>query len=381
MKAALVGPLFLSVLVFLPNGVSTNICHRLKLSLFQRCIKLGYNYTARFPEKLTIQESIIGNHLERDTKQFEQCSEHLDTIMCAMFVPKCVEERYGPILPCRWICEDFVRDCEPKVEFEKLEWVKGLCPLLPSSKSECFEPTDYKPRDTSIPVLQNCTKLQMSSCSYLGYSHTTQGQQMQFILENVLRRKLKTFQNNSALCLSTLKKIYCAEFAPPCFPEDKEDIVLRTVCKRDCEDVKRKCPEVYKEHFGDHAYCEQLANEKSDLKGFCKLTKWPTAVRWPSRPEHVRTAAPVPTTPTTISSSSAPSSVSYDLSPVPLAEVPTSSIGIIVFFVVTTMLIIGIATVLTFVKRQGLDTQGRIALGYLHHVNESGQTTLTVSLS
>ena len=112
---------------------------------------------------------------------------------------------------------------------------------------------------------------------------------MQFILENVLRGKLKTFQNNSALCLSTLKKIYCAEFAPPCFPEDKEDIVLRTVCKRDCEDVKRKCPEVYKEHFGDHAYCEQLANEKSDLKGFCKLTKWPTAVRWPSRPEHVRT--------------------------------------------------------------------------------------------
>ena len=133
------------------------------------------------------------------------------------------------------------------------------------------------------PLIQNCHKLQMTSCSHLGYAYTTQPKDMQMILDNVLEGKLLEFGNHS-MCSSTLKKIFCAEFAPPCFPEDKEKIVLHTVCKADCEDVKKECPELYSEHFGEYSFCEEMAEEKSDLKGFCKLTKWPTAVRWPARP-------------------------------------------------------------------------------------------------
>lgn len=131
--------------------------------------------------------------------------------------------------------------------------------------------------------MQNCTKLLMSSCAGLGYTHTTQAKDMQLILDNVLKGKLHKFGNHS-VCSPTLKKIFCAEFAPPCFPEDKEEIVLHTVCKSDCESVQKKCPELYREHFGEYNYCEQMATEKSDLDGFCKLTKWPTAFRWPRRP-------------------------------------------------------------------------------------------------
>ena len=134
----------------------------------------------------------------------------------------------------------------------------------------------------SVTITQNCTKLQMSSCSHLGYTHTTQGRDMQLIMENVLKAKLHKLGNHS-VCSSTLQKIFCAEFAPPCFPQDKEKIVLRTVCKSDCEHVQRECPELYREHFGQYSYCEQMAREKSDLDGFCKLTKWPTAVRWATR--------------------------------------------------------------------------------------------------
>lgn len=131
--------------------------------------------------------------------------------------------------------------------------------------------------------MQNCTKLLMSSCAGLGYTHTTQAKDMQLILDNVLKGKLHKFGNHS-VCSQTLKKLFCAEFAPPCFPEDKEEIVLHTVCKSDCESVQKKCPELYREHFGEYNYCEQMATEKSDLDGFYKLTKWPTAFRWSTRP-------------------------------------------------------------------------------------------------
>lgn len=86
------------------------------------------------------------------------------------------------------------------------------------------------------------------------------------------------------MCSPMLKKIFCAEFAPPCFPDDKTEIVLRTVCKSACENVREECPELYREHFGEYSYCEQMGTAKSNMKGFCELTKWPTAVRWPSRP-------------------------------------------------------------------------------------------------
>lgn len=135
----------------------------------------------------------------------------------------------------------------------------------------------------TAPLVQSCTKLIMPSCSYLGYTHTTQTEDLQRILDNVLKGKLRKFGNHS-VCSPTLKKIFCAEFAPPCFPQDKTETVLRTVCKSECENVQIECPDLYKEHFGEYSYCEQMATEKSDLDGFCKLTKWPTAVRWPLRP-------------------------------------------------------------------------------------------------
>ena len=123
----------------------------------------------------------------------------------------------------------------------------------------------------------------MSSCSHLGYNHTTQSVASQRILDIVLKRRLGNFGNHS-LCSLLLQKIFCAEFAPPCFPEDETEIVLRTVCKSDCESMQKECPALYRKHFGVNSYCEQMATEKSDLDGFCKLTKWPTAGRWPSEP-------------------------------------------------------------------------------------------------
>lgn len=152
MKIATISAVFSLVSLCLPGGVFSQICQQLNPSLFQRCIKTGYNFTAHFPgNNSALHENIIANHLQRETRQFEHCSEYLNTIMCAIFVPKCVEDHYSPVLPCRRICEDFVRDCEVKVDYEKIEWIKGLCRLLPptgdgSDTDACFEPANYKPR-------------------------------------------------------------------------------------------------------------------------------------------------------------------------------------------------------------------------------------------
>ena len=154
MTSAITTALFSLVLVFLPAGILTQICHRLNPSLFKRCINVGYNYTAHLPNNVTLHEHNIAYHLEREARQFEQCSKHLDIIMCAIFVPKCVKDQYSPVLPCRKVCEEFVRDCEPRVNYEKIEWIKGLCRLLPAARSdkntrECLEPENYKPRGNS----------------------------------------------------------------------------------------------------------------------------------------------------------------------------------------------------------------------------------------
>lgn len=154
-------------LVLLPVAVFTQICHRLNPSLFKRCINVGYNYTARFPENFTLHEHIIGYHLERDARQFKQCSEHLDVIMCSIFVPKCIENHYSPVLPCRRICEQFVRDCEPRADYEKIEWIKGLCQLLPSRRKNratqtCLEPANYKP--AAVNSTSKYTDIKFKSC-------------------------------------------------------------------------------------------------------------------------------------------------------------------------------------------------------------------------
>lgn len=151
MKIATISSAISFLVVVCPPGVLSEICQRLNPSLFQRCIKAGHNYTAYFPGNTTVHENIIAYHIEREARQFGQCSKYRDTIVCSIFVPKCIEELYRPILPCREVCEDFVRDCELKVDSERIEWIKGLCRLLPSiadstNTVECFRPANYNPR-------------------------------------------------------------------------------------------------------------------------------------------------------------------------------------------------------------------------------------------
>lgn len=69
--------------------------------------------------------------------------------MCFIYVFKCEEENYSFVLLCRRVCEDFVRECEIKVEYEKLEWIKGFCCLLlllenNNNEKKCYLLGNYK---------------------------------------------------------------------------------------------------------------------------------------------------------------------------------------------------------------------------------------------
>ncbi|PFX33908.1 frizzled-4-like [Stylophora pistillata] len=378
-------PVIISLFLVYLTAVFGQICQRLNTNLFQRCIQVaGYNFTAKFPGNSTLRESIIAHNLKREVQQFGHCSQYLDTIMCAINVPKCVEENYSPVLPCRRVCEYFVRDCETKVEYEKLEWIKGLCHLLPSSENnskgkECYLPGNYRPRlDNTTPLTQSCSNLTMSSCSHLGYTRTTQSLTSQRILDIVLKKRLSNFGNHS-FCSPLLQKIFCAEFAPPCFQGDETEIILRTVCKSDCESMRQKCPALYREHFGEYSYCEQMATESSDLEGFCTLTKWPTAGRWPLEPNttmlprrHSSTIPRPSSTLTTLGSAVVKS--------VPLHVRTRYSLPVVAIIVSTVVVVLSIIVVTAFLLllKRGRYPQDWWVLGYKRHPSNEWETTVAL---
>ena len=45
-------------------------------------------------------------------------------------------------------------------------------------------------------------------------------------------------------CEENIKKLFCGELAPPCFPSEGPG--LRMVCRWVCEDIAKNCPEFFR---------------------------------------------------------------------------------------------------------------------------------------
>ena len=81
------------------------------------------------------------------------CSTLLDVMACSIFLPRCTEEINGPYLPCRGVCYEWTHDCKDVIKQEGMEWVTGLCGLLPEEDDphttkgylgRCFTPPNYR---------------------------------------------------------------------------------------------------------------------------------------------------------------------------------------------------------------------------------------------
>ena len=45
-------------------------------------------------------------------------------------------------------------------------------------------------------------------------------------------------------CKENLKKLYCGEYFPPCFPDDDQGHY--SICRSVCDDIVRDCPEFFR---------------------------------------------------------------------------------------------------------------------------------------
>lgn len=114
------------------------------------CSRAGYNTTARFPyvNGKRHQDLAAMNTLGVYIPLLHQCSPYASTILCSLYLPKCVEGINRPIPPCRRVCQQFAQSCQT---FLRAAAVGGLftslCDLLPEepgSSNKCFYPDGFK---------------------------------------------------------------------------------------------------------------------------------------------------------------------------------------------------------------------------------------------
>ena len=103
-------------------------CQPLNSTMFNDCIKAGYNESAEFASSRRQHEisSLIGNM----QKKFKNCSSVSALMSCSVLLPKC-STASTPRLPSEDACRNFVRDCQNGAqEIEGLIAIfRGLCEL------------------------------------------------------------------------------------------------------------------------------------------------------------------------------------------------------------------------------------------------------------
>lgn len=147
------------------------------------------------------------------------------------------------------------------------------------------------------PLERSCTPVIIPFCKNIGYTHTMITLQRQKTIYKHMYRKNYTNDANVAIparnsgaerllnitksltagCAVNVKKLFCAEYFPPCF--QKEGLAYYTACKDVCRNLSSQCPKVFNTRLRFFFYCEKLAYGES-YNGFCKHTSWPRPMQW-----------------------------------------------------------------------------------------------------
>ena len=134
----------------------------------------GYNYTVKFQQEKHFNTSYT--NLISQSNIFGNCSEYSNVIHCSIHFPRCKENLGGPYLPCKRVCDEYIKGCQEEIIQGYQEWVVGLCQLLPESDDpkmakgyldKCFEPPNFKP-SSGKSILELCKLYNISrSCTLL----------------------------------------------------------------------------------------------------------------------------------------------------------------------------------------------------------------------
>lgn len=211
------------------------------------------------------------------TAKLEDCSKYTDFMLCSLYVPRCQEKEAKPLLPCRDVCEAFVHDCGAKMNLAGLNWLKALCGLLGTNKTDptCFKPNGFIAEAPFLPHCNQTVSSQICKRKLLKGSRTF----IPSINQSEFQQNLSTALNTtvqrvgSPKCEETLKQLICSSYTPPC-----EGKTTMTLCLSKCDMLRDNCPKAF-ESFEVSSYCAEPADGNSD-NGFCELKRWPSARHW-----------------------------------------------------------------------------------------------------
>lgn len=119
-------------------------CRKVDRNKFPVCVKDGFIRTSVYLANDWYGYSKI---MEKIKSKLGSCSKYTSFILCSLYLPRCEEHIAKPLLPCRDVCEEFVRGCGERMDKSGLNWLKPLCSLLKTNETDpsCLRPTGYKP--------------------------------------------------------------------------------------------------------------------------------------------------------------------------------------------------------------------------------------------
>ncbi|KAL9963463.1 hypothetical protein ACROYT_G026974, partial [Oculina patagonica] len=291
----------LSIFVLVPvfSHSIGDTCVSLETGPFKMCMKAGYDKTVQFPEEFTepLQEE-VAMEMREFLKAVKNCSTSglAEAIECSFVAPKC-GRRGKPVYPCKQVCAEFLKHCELELSELELDYLISSCLVLSNGSSSCapcFTPPNFTANESVLgPLDRGCQELIIPACKNLGaYNHTLTSVPVQkqmyswFYEKNYTEDSAETefpeFVRNMfeqyPKCQENIKKIFCGEYLPPCFPD--EGPRPYSLCQPLCHQMAKECPEIFSHDIMVAAeYCSTMAKGQTK-HGYCQSTEWPAAFSW-----------------------------------------------------------------------------------------------------
>ncbi|XP_068737694.1 uncharacterized protein [Montipora capricornis] len=203
------------------------------------CKGLPYKMT-RFPNHLnhTLQEEAA-----LEVHQFWplveiNCADDLKLFLCSLYAPPCVHAN-DSLPPCRSLCRNSKRGCEPLMNQYGFEWPKRMAceqfPELEKGGASCLS----RPKETVQPSLPStirkgkCERMTVKLCRDLPYNMTMFPNYFNHTLQEEAALEVHQFWPLVEInCADDLKLFLCSLYAPPCVNTNDLLPPCRSLCSR-----------------------------------------------------------------------------------------------------------------------------------------------------
>ncbi|XP_032236114.2 uncharacterized protein LOC5510975 [Nematostella vectensis] len=242
------------------------------------CAKAGYPFTFSYPD-VNGQPYQQAKALYLDYYlNLLKCSKLSELVLCSMYVPQCQDEHFPkPVLPCRPVCYQFVKDCHAYIRLAAIfGMVTSICDLLPvdsTPEAPCFVPPGFvsqaggTSKDVCHPVVKS------SKCvDDLHYNHTFLPPQEQVSSYFNLMRSII-----DSGCSPEIERFFCFTSLPPC--NSNNDLTVQLPCKSLCQKVVRDCKMVYDSLGWPVPDCDFLLPNSTGVNGMCAIRNFPVPLR------------------------------------------------------------------------------------------------------